>query len=143
MSTSQKKKKKKVLTSKNWEIVQYVISSRINEPTGFNEQSVEAFVSRTQVKGYVYILHNKDRYTDYDLIKFMEKHPMEAPPFRVEDLVPAHYHIAVELKHPVTVSKIAKWAGVPESAVKKGDDDEYFLIDMANCFIMPEDYHKI
>lgn len=128
-------KKKKEPTFRTWEITQQVVNSRTGQPTGFGRKSIEAVISNPQVVDWVWILHDKDKYSEYDLAKYKAEHNGEEPTWEVGDLKPPHYHLTIKLAHDAPVSRVAKWAGVPENMVQHKKNGKFAIVDMANYYV--------
>lgn len=96
--------------SRIFHIAQYVEHPKTKEKL-FSEEQIKEALEHKMIGRYVYILHDKDTYTEKDEIK--------NPLHKKGTLKPKHYHVIIELTtRALAVSVISRWFDVKQNFIK-------------------------
>lgn len=121
-------KDKKSSSAKNFHIVQYIEHPKTGEVL-ITMQQIEEGLSHKTIKRYALILHDKDRYTEEDVLlerKVAQKEGRQPDPgIMVGNLKPPHYHVVFTTVdsdtgagNTISVDTVAKWFGIQPQYVQ-------------------------
>ena len=95
-------------------VLQYEFKPITNENLHFSENNIILGLNHKSIKDWAYIMHDKDVYTEEDVIRIKEFYGVDIV---VGSLKNKHWHIVLRFDGAVDTSVIAKWFGVPENFI--------------------------